>query len=468
MANIRKVEGKTGASYKITVTHGRDINGKQIRHYHTWTPAPKMTAKQIERELNRVAVEFEQRILDGFAADNRQSFAVYAEYVLSLKERTGAKLRTIERYRGLLQRINPAIGHLRLVEIRPQHLNSFYANLAEPGVRADGQKAAAKTDIISAAIKKKKITRDKLAAKAGVSAATISAVTQGKRVTRTVADAVSAALKMETGKLFTIKNNTDPLSDKTILEHHRLISTVLTQAEKEMLVQYNAAARATPPRIIRKEAESFQPEEIQAIREALEQEPIKWKTAVHLLMVTGCRRGEIVGLKWDKVDWENNQIKIDRALLYSKTKGIYEDSTKTSTTRYIKLPAETMHLLKEYRKRYTELQIMNGDRWQKTDYLFVQDNGAPINPDSLTDWLRKFSLRHNLPHIHPHKFRHTMASLLYYNGLDSVTISKRLGHAKVSTTADIYSHIIKQADERASECIADAVLRPAANREEIL
>lgn len=458
MANIRKVEGKTGTAYKITVTNGRDMNGKQIRHYLTWTPAPGMTTRQAERELNRVAVDFERKILDGFAADNRQTFAAYAEYVLSLKERTGAKSRTIERYRDLLLRINPAIGHMKLNEIRPQHLNALYANLGEPGVRVDGQRATAKVDI-PALLKQRKMTRDKLAAKAGISPSTVTAITKGRPVSKATAEAVATTLKIDTNKLFTFETNTDPLSDKTILEHHRLISAVLTQAEKEMLVQYNAAAKATPPKVTYKEAESFQPEDVQAIRDALEGEPLKWKTATHLLLVTGGRRGEVVGIKWDKLDWVNNQVKIDRALLYSKARGVYEDTTKNSTTRFIKLPEETMQLLGEYKKWYTEMQLLNGPRWSNTGYLFVQDNGKPIHPDSLTDWLRKFAERHGLPHIHPHKFRHTMASLLYFNGLDSVTISKRLGHAKVSTTADIYSHVIKQADERASECIADVVLR---------
>lgn len=458
MANIRKTEGKKGVSYKITVTNGRDGCGKQIRHYLTWLPEPGMTARQTEREVNRVAVDFERKILNGFSVDNRQTFSEYTEYVFALKERIGTKSRTIERYRELLERINSAIGHMKLSEIRPQHLNTLYANLGEPGVRRGGQKATAKAEIPTL-LKQRKMTRAKLAAKAGVSPSTISAITKGKRITKEAADAVAAALKMNTEKIFVIENNTDPLSDKTILEHHRLISTILSQAEKEMLVQFNAASRATPPKITKKEADMFQQEEVQAIRDALELEPLKWKMATHLLLVTGCRRGEVVGIKWKKIDWDNNQVKIDRAVLYSKARGVYEDSTKSSTTRYIKLPMETMRLLKEYRNWYTEFQLLNGPHWNNTGYLFVQDDGTPMNPDSLTDWLRKFSVRHELPHINPHKFRHTMASLLYYNGLDGVTISKRLGHSKVSTTSDIYSHVIKQADERASECIADVVLR---------
>lgn len=127
---------------------------------------------------------------------------------------------------------------------------------------------------------------------------------------------------------------------------------------------------------------------------------------------------------------------------------------------FIKLPQETMQLLKKYKKWYTEQRILNADRWHKTNYLFVQEDGKPMNPDSLTDWLGKFSKKYDLPNVHPHKFRHTMASILYFNGVDSITISKRLGHAKVSTTTDIYSHVMKEADAAASDCIADVVLRP--------
>ena len=84
-----------------------------------------------------------------------------------------------------------------------------------------------------------------------------------------------------------------------------------------------------------------------------------------------------------------------------------------------------------------------------------------LNHDNATQWLSNFAKKYGLPPIHPHKFRHTMASLLIYNGTDVLTVSKRLGHAQVSTTTDIYSHAIKEADERAAESIADVVLRRA-------
>ena len=125
MANIRTIDGKNGVSYKITVTKGRDSSGKQLRHYMTWTPDRPMTERQMQKAVERAAADFERDIELGFQLDNRQTFAEYADYVIELKERSGAKYRTTERYRELLERINPAIGHIKLVELRPQHLNAF-------------------------------------------------------------------------------------------------------------------------------------------------------------------------------------------------------------------------------------------------------------------------------------------------------------------------------------------------------
>ena len=459
MANIRRLEGKNGVSYKITVTQGRDLSGKQIRHYMTWTPPSKMTERQMQKAVEVAAMEFEKSVTLGFQVDNRQTFAEYATYAMELKERQGAKYRTLERYRELLERINPAIGHIKLPDLRPRHLNDFYKNLAEPGISKQEAHAQTKIDL-AGLLKEKKITRVKVAALSGVSATTVSTACHGKRIALTTAEAIAKAIGKDVADLFEIEEGKAQLSNKTILEHHRLIHTILTQAEKEMLVQYNAADKATPPKAAKKEVNYFQPEDIVKIRDALDREPLKWKVATHLLLITGCRRGEIMGLRWDRIDFANSKIKIDTNLLYSAKRGIYEDTTKTGTVRFIKLPAETMELLRQYRRWYMELKIKNGDRWQDTGFLFVKENGEPMIPDGITAWLSEFSKRHNLPHINPHAFRHTMASILINSGKDVVSVSKRLGHAKVSTTTDIYSHIIMEADEQASECLADVMLRP--------
>ena len=461
MATIERISGKNGDSYRITVYAGFDTQGKRIRHRINWKPSPGMTPRQTEKAVQRAAADFERSIEQGFALDNKQTFAEYAAYVLDLKQRTGTKTRTLERYQDLMVRINQAIGHIKLADLRPQHLNSFYKNLAEPGIRIGGGSATVRIDMV-AWLKKNKLSRGKLAEKAGVSAATVGVAVKGESIKIEKAQAIAQAMDKKVDEVFKVEKNMEPLADKTILEHHRLISTILAQAEKEMLVPYNAAAKATPPRTKKKDPNYFQPETISAILEAVESEPLKWRLITHLLIVTGCRRGEIMGLKWEKVDFENSRVKIDRALVSSKSKGVFEESTKTSDIRYLALPRETMDLLRQHKREQLRLQLANGDRWLHTGYVFTQDNGDHMNPDSITGWLKDFSTRHDLPHINPHAFRHTVASVLLANGTDIVTVSKQLGHASITTTESFYSHIIEENKAKAADCIANVLIRKKA------
>lgn len=461
MATIEKLSGKTGTSYRITVYSGFDTQGKRIRHRQTYKPDPGMTPRQIEKAVQRAATDFERSIEQGFVLDNRQTFAEYAAYVLDLKERSGTKPKTLDRYRELMGRINQAIGHMKLADIRPQHLNSFYKNLSEPGIRETGGIATAKIDLATW-LKANKKSRAGIARAAGVAASTVSAAAQGHPIQEVKAEAIAQAMGKRLGDVFTVEYDMEPLSDKTVLAYHRLISIILAQAEKEMLVPYNAAAKATPPKTAKKAPNYFQPETISEILKALEAEPLKWQLITHLLLVTGCRRGEIMGLKWDKVDFKTNRVKIDRELIISKSKGVHESTTKTNDIRYLTLPTETMALLRKHKREQLRLQLANGDRWIDSGYVFTQDNGDHMNPDSVTGWLYGFSRRHGLPHINPHAFRHTVASVLLANGTDIVTVAAQLGHASASTTENFYAHIIEENKAKASECIADVLLRKKA------
>lgn len=461
MANIRRIEGKSGISYQITVTNGIDITGKQVRHYRTWRPAPGMTDRQMEKAVKKAALDFEREIEQGYVGDNRRTVSEFCRYVIETKERTGMKHRTTESYKALLDRIDQAIGHLKITELRPAHLNSFYAELGKPGIRNAGKNAAAKLDL-GALLKAQKLSRAELSRKAGISPTTVTTACRGQQIRYDKAEQLAAALGRKVTELFTAERDDSVLAPKTILEYHRFLHTVLDQAEREMLVPYNAASKATPPKLPPKEPGYFQPAQIVAILDALELEPIKWRAITHLLIVTGCRRGEIMGLKWDKLDLDKRKVKIDSTLLYTPTKGVFENATKTGDVRQIALPAETVALLREYRRWYLELKLANGDRWNDTGYVFVRDDGRPMNPDSIGRWLDSFAQRHGLPHIHPHAFRHTVASVLINSGTDIVSVSKRLGHARTSTTTDIYAHVIEQADEQATETLANAILRKRA------
>lgn len=237
----------------------------------------------------------------------------------------------------------------------------------------------------------------------------------------------------------------DKLSSKTILEHIRLISAIYNMAIKKGLVSFNPTTGVDKPKTTHKKAIYFQPSELHIIHDALENEPLKWKLITLLLMYTGCRRAEIIGLSWDKINFKENVININRTILYSAEKGIYESTTKTpESNRSLKLPSEAIELLKKQKELQKERAINRGSHWKDTNYVFTQEDGSPMHPDSITFWLRKFSKRNCLPHINPHAFRHTMASILIYKGVDIANVSKYLGHSSIRTTLNTYTHVIDE------------------------
>ncbi|TCL44456.1 tyrosine-type recombinase/integrase [Harryflintia acetispora] len=396
MANIQERRNKEGKliSFSIRVHRGRGPDGKQLKPYTTtFEVQPTWKEETARKKAEAFASVFEKECREGIRADNRQRFDGYCDYVIKLKEQRGAKHSTIVRYRELAKRIYPHIGHIKLCDLRVDHLNELYTALATEG---ENKKTGGK------------------------------------------------------------------LSAKTITEHHRLISTVLEQAFKERLIVFNVARQAVLPRIEKKEMNHFQPEQIEAIREVLENEPLKWKTLVDLLIMTGARRGEILGLKWESVDFEKNQIHICNNVLYSADRGIYEDTPKTEKSkRYITLPKAIMAELWEYRKEQRKEFLKAGIPDRADGFVFAQSTGEAMHPDSVTDYLKKLEKKYHLPHLNAHAFRHTMASLLYFNGVDSVSISNRLGHAQVSTTANIYAHVIEEAEQRSADILSDIFMKKA-------
>ena len=147
MAFIQARRDKKGKikSYRLVVSEGLNWKGQQRRRYSSWKPTnPNMSEKQMEKAALAAAFKFEEELKAGYETNKRHKFHTYAEYVIDLKARTGLSPTTIERYRSMLPRINDAIGHLKITDIRAHHLNDFYKQLSENGVRNKGAIATAK------------------------------------------------------------------------------------------------------------------------------------------------------------------------------------------------------------------------------------------------------------------------------------------------------------------------------------
>ena len=452
MAFIEPRYNKNGEllHYRLNVSGGLNWKGQQIRKRITWKPPrPDMSKKQMDKLAMAAAIKFEEEIRAGYEIDKRKKFHEYAEYVIDLKSRTGLSPTTIERYRSMLPRIYDGIGHMKLTDIRPYHLNDLYKHLAENGIRNKGAIATAKK-VVKKKVAALKRTKASIVKEVGFSHTTLNAILRGDPVIYANAEKLANLLGYSVSELFVVEDKFKPLSDKTILEHHRLISMIMAMAEKELLIPYNPAAKATPPKVSKKEADYFQPEEVAEIVKALQDVPIKWKAMSYILIDTGCRRGELMGLQWHCVDLDKGIMMIKQALLYTKDKGVYVGPPKTGRPRAVCLAPETIDVLKKWKTEQLRTKIRHADIWKDSGFIFTKDDGSAMHPDSITDWLNKFSEANDLPHIHPHAFRHTVASILIASGIDSVTTANELGHADANTTNDIYAHQIARARAEAS------------------
>ena len=455
MANIRKIEGKTGTSYKITVTKGRDASGKQIRHYLTWTPPPGMTPRQAEKAAQRAAFEFENQLFLGLRPDDKQTFQQYAAYYLETKRAEGMRPSTLAQHKHRLQRVNEALGHIPIKDITPQHLNTLWRNLEEPGMHRGSYKATAQEAYRKAA---DKINAADLAAAAKVNLATVYRAYKGQRIQQETARKLAAVLHQKPERLFSFEGKETRLAPSTIRSYASLLSSVFSLAVKEGLLLTNPVPRSTLPKVPPKEAPHLEPEEIEAMLEALESEPEPWRVLMHFILVSGCRRGEACGLRWSKLDFTEGTVLIDRALIPVAFSTAQEGPTKTGKSRKIMLPEETLQMLRRHRIYQMQRCLDLGDAWLGTeDYVFTRDNGLPLSPNWVSGWISAFAKRHGLPPLHTHELRHTLASLLIAQGVDIVEVSRRLGHARTSTTLDIYAHAMEAADRASAAVIQEAI-----------
>lgn len=460
MATVRK----RGDSFEICVSAGYGTDGRQIRKYMTWTPPVDLTEKQLPKELERQKVLFEQRVQTGQHIDSGIRFSDYADLWMKRgKENAERPLapKTYDRYVILLERINAALGHVKLADLQPHHIRELLENLREPGVRdkVSFTPAAKLREIVTAGGR----TMRKFAATAKVSADTVSRACGGSNVAREPAEKMSKALGVKMKDLFTPSGDQDRLSERTVLHHYRLLSAILTSAVvDDSILPANPAKRVRSPKCKKKEAEALDEAQAGRLLELIEAEPMEYKTAVRLLLYTGMRRGEALGLKWADVELDNAILHVRRASLYTPSKGVFEGTPKTqSSARTMKIPAVAVAALREYRTWQLEQRLKIGDLWQDQDWIFTTWNGGPIHPDTLSGWFHNFIQKTDLPKIHIHSLRHTNASLLIAGGENIKTISKRLGHSQVSTTTNIYSHALESADAKAAQLLENIFTKEA-------
>lgn len=389
------IEKRGKNSYRLTVSKGFDLSGKPMIHRKT----VHGTKKDAEVELAKFVTE----VQNGLVIDGKS--LKFSEFTEIWKRDYASKElapSTYKRYCRMLEtRLLPYFGHFYINKIKPTDIMKFYDLLEKDTqlVRKKGNNGS----------KTKK-----------------------------------------------------PLSGKTILEHHRLLRAMLHKAVYWQLIVSNPAERVQSPKARKPKRKSYDDEQTKILLENLEllsSEDTKYKVAIIITVFTGVRLGELMGLEWQDVDFKNGIISINRSSQYLSDMGVFTKVPKTeSSIREIAIPEFIISLLEEYKLWYEEQKSIYGELWTNSDRLFVQADGKPMHPSTISKWFVKYVGQIGLPVINFHGLRHTNASLLVAQNVDIAVISARLGHAQISTTLDFYVHPLLSHNRKAGYALENLLL----------
>ena len=477
MATITKRQGKKGLSYLIRVYAGYTPSGRQIEKTKTWRPPVGMSEKKANKESEKVAALFEQQVINGLnPGGDRITLSDFIEIYMDKHAYKHNSPCTSDSDLRMIPVIDEKIGHIILAKLQPIDLMGFYDSLAGIGENRGAQKAISITNIRTIC-RKHNLTMTKICQVARISDTTLRAACNGKTISINSANKIANALGYQLQELFRFVGTKKCLSDSSILRYHTFLSSVLQTAVQWQFIPANPAKRIKPPRVEHKEAHYLTDDECLRLQEALLSAPIKWRTACLLLLYTGMRRGELCGLEWHDIDFEQHTIHICRNAQYIPSMGIITKEPKSKTSqRTMKLPSEIFSMLKDYKAWQSTKRLKLGDVWpdtldikgpdgkivrQKNDRVFTTEEGGLIFPTSITSWISKFRKDNNLPFFTPHTLRHTNISLLLAAGVPLRTVSGRAGHAQSSTTLNIYSHVIPSTDAIAASALS-VILNPNA------
>ncbi len=235
------------------------------------------------------------------------------------------------------------------------------------------------------------------------------------------------------------KDGKGGLSPRTIRLHKNILFQTLKDAVRDELIPNNPCEQITLPQMQRYEAKFYSEEQLHNLLSAIRNEPL-----YHLVKITsvyGLRRSEVLGLKWDSVDFENGTLTIKHTVAKVLVT-VEKDKTKNEASRRsFPLVPEIREMLLDLKKREAANKKLFGREYSVNDYILKWDDGRPFSPDYVSQKFRDLLDEHDLPRIRFHELRHSCASFLINMGFSLKDVQEWLGHADIKMTANIYSHI---------------------------
>ncbi len=254
---------------------------------------------------------------------------------------------------------------------------------------------------------------------------------------------------------YTLLREKKNLSPNTIIKHHDMLNTALKAAVKQEYILRNPVQGVDRPKKIRHEAKIYTPQQLQKLISICEGHRLE--TVIKLGSYLGLRREEICGLKWQDIDWDEQTIYIRRARTQVGSQIVEKDTKTYASTRKLFIPDNLLDALKkEYNKQEIAKSTL-GMAYEATSYLVVMEDGKPIRPNYVSELFTNFLKKNDMPKIVLHELRHTFASISNEAGIQEFNIGKALGHANVSTTKKIYTHLFDDKHTSAVNAVADMI-----------
>lgn len=249
-----------------------------------------------------------------------------------------------------------------------------------------------------------------------------------------------------------VRGEGEGLSNRTVFQIHRVLSTALTYAVDLQYVQTNVARSTRPPRPEDREMNALDVGAVEEMLTALRSWPDPHLRAIVLLATfTGLRRGELLGLRWQDVDLEQGTVTVAQAAQFVKGQGVIFRRPKThKSRRTIVLPATAVEALKAHAATQADEMDLVGDGYADRGLVFANADGGPMRPDTLSLAFRRFRVAQGLE-VRFHDLRHTHATLMLKANVPLKVVSKRLGHSTAKLTLDTYMHVLEGMDTEAAE-----------------
>ncbi|WP_240903745.1 tyrosine-type recombinase/integrase [Chengkuizengella sediminis] len=246
----------------------------------------------------------------------------------------------------------------------------------------------------------------------------------------------------------------EQLSSGTIEVIYRTIKNVLNRAKDWDLINKHPMEGIKKPKVEKQELNYYDENEAQFVIEALYNEPIMWRLFILGAMIGGLRRGELLGLEWSDIDFDQLTITVNKSISLTNKKGAIIKEPKTEKSkRKVDMPEWYLIELKEYQTEWKLSKQNAEESWEggNREFIFHGGLGKPLYHTYPSEWWKKFIKRHGLKYIRFHDLRHSSATILIENDVSLKAIQERLGHSNYNTTADIYAHVTKKISRQAAE-----------------